>query len=264
MLIRTNFVRPESGQDFHHITYKFDSTMELDVLYVRNLLYAYLGLTRNMYFKVGTSLRELIEVCGAKPTKDYKRTDMYRFIKEALESLIKDKFIEPLEKTISSYTLNEYIRIQVIEENFYLSVRGNESNDASNEPFFSISAEEFSKIQSLNRCDLPKLFYVYCYIKTRIRHRSPNTVPQMAPKMYFESVESMAKKFGASYATAVKYISNLCQIGLLRKGKLTTAIRKGAAPNVYVLNEEGWEMELKNAILYLDGKRKNDGSLKGA
>lgn len=216
-----------------------------------------------MYFEVGTSLRELIEICGMKSTKDYKRIDMYRLIKEALESMIEDKFIEPLEKTISSYTLNEYIKIRLIEENFYLSIRGKKSCDVLNEPFFSISAEEFSKIQSLNRCDLPKLFYVYCYIKTRIRYRSPGTVPQMAPEMYFESVESMAEKFNISYSTACNYMMKLCQIELLRKGKLTTSVCKGAPPNVYVLNEEGWEMELKNAISYLDSKRKNNKNHKG-
>ena len=259
--IRINFIRPDSGKEYHHVTYHFDPNMKLSTLYVRNLLYTYFSLKRNMFFEMGTSIYDLMKTCGCKCTPNYKKANMYSSINAALESLISDKFIEPFDKPVSRYSLNELLHVRIIEENFYMSVRGRNGGDVINEPFFTIDNNEFEKIISLTKYDVPKIFYVYCYIKTRIRFRSADSAPQSSPRMLFESIESMKERYSLSYETVRKYMLIFCEIGLLKVGKLTTHAPGKKAPNVYVLNEDGWETELNNAIHYLDEKRQNNENI---
>lgn len=261
MFIRTNFVRPDPGKEYHQITYHFDPGMEPKILYVRNLLFTYLGMKRNMFFEIGTSIHDLIETCGFKCTPNYKKTTIYSLVDSALGSMVSDGFIEPFGKPMDKRSSNELLRIRIIEENFYMSVRGAWGKDAINEPFFTIDYDEFTKIASIAQCNVPKMFYIYCYIKTRIRFRNPDNIPQAEPRMFFESIESMEGKLPMSYDTIRKYLAILCEIGLLKVGKLKTHAPGKKAPNVYVLNEEGWETELCNAIHYLDDKRRNNEKL---
>lgn len=184
----------------------------------------------------------MLNICGLKGNpKTYKNSATYALIKECLNWFVENNYIEYLDKeSIDAFDINELVRLQIIEEHFYLSYKG---GDKVNEPFVKITKEEFDTLTSIKHRLIPRLMFTFLYIKSYCGYRYSGQLIKDYPICTWISQNKIAKHLNCSQAKISTYTDKLCEIELLKREKLSKTSEK-QANYIYTLHTDNWKEEL--------------------
>jgi len=258
--LRTNFIRYDPGYEGSLITYWFDEYMESDLIALRALLYTYFDFQKSQSLMVYTSIEKLLNIAGAKgDAQKYKSSKIYTLLTKCFSWFIENKYIKLCAAaSLDDYKFKELVEIQIVEENFYLSVKRVGGKDKADEPFFMITEEEFNSIVSSGQRNLLRLFYVFAYIKSCIAYRLPKGLIAENPKVALLTQDVIVEHTGYPQSKLSKYISVLCDIDVLKRKQLKRTDQIHKPPYIYAASEEGWEQELHYGALKYNEKREDE------
>lgn len=213
----------------------------------RILLPIYITIDRNRsiedysYITVGSILDSL----GYKVTR-HKPKLFYEIIK-CLLFLHESNMISISIDDIYRVDYNDCIKIKIIKENFDYT-----------ENFTKLYGYQYDSILNIETKILKEnLLMAFLYINSYIGCRSSKTTnPQNKPEAFFKSIETMAKELCMSKDTITQCINRLTtsennREPLLIKKEVGSVIVKNKpqnVPNIYVLNEDGYEQEIEWAL----------------
>ena len=200
------------------------------------------------------TVRKILEFYGYKTTS--RKPKAFKEILDVLEYMINNDMIE-IAQDLDSLSYDTGIEIKINSKNFDYP-----------EKFTKLTSYQLDWIinadTSLNKeCLLMAFLYINSYIGCRKRTRpdgldEPNVKPQDKPEAFWKSIDGMAKELSMSKDTinqCVQYLSNGDEFNdpLLMKYTVGSVYQKDNSkpknvPSIYVLNEEGYEQEIKWAI----------------
>ena len=198
------------------------------------------------------TIRKVLEFYGYKTTKHKPKA--FHEILDVLEYMTNNKMIE-IKQDLDSVGYDTGIEIKIISENF----------DPCKD-FSKLTSSQYDFIMmnesSINRENILVAFlYINSYIYIRQRDNNGNELlskPQDKPEAFFRSIDSMSKDLSMSKDTINQCIQYLTSsIGdkkplLIKKevGSVQSDPKKPPqnVPNIYVLNNERCEQEIKWAI----------------
>lgn len=198
------------------------------------------------------TVRKVMEFYGYKTTKHKPKA--FHEILDVLEYMINNKMIE-VKQSLDSINYDTGIEIKIISENF----------DATDK-FSKITSSQLDFIMmnesSINKENILMAFlYINSYIFIRPRNKDNGETmynPESKPEAFWRSIETMAKELAMSKDTLNQCIQCLTSsVGnkeplLIKRevGSVQPNPKKPPqnVPNIYVLNKEGYEQEIKWAI----------------
>lgn len=192
---------------------------------------------------------KILEFYKYKPTG--RKTAAFREVLDVLEYMIDNKMIEILQD-LSTLSYDTGIEIKVIPEKF-----GPQSN------FTKLTASQLDTIMMAdNTLNSENLLIVFLYVCSHIGCRNKEWDDmkngQINPEAFWGSIKSMSEDLSMSKGTinqCMQYLTTPhCGMDtLLVKGEFGAILSsKGKppqnAPNIYVLNKDGYEQEIKLAM----------------
>lgn len=250
--------------------------------YIQGNIKAQFGLSRKFYITYilidkyrsyedysWITIRKVLDFYGYK-TKNNKPKAVYEIL-DVLKYMINGKMIE-IKQDLSSLSYDTGIEIKIIPENFDCV-----------DKFTKLTSSQFDVIMladsSLNRENILVAFlYINSYIGSRKKNKDGSEYDNAKdnPEAFWRSIESMAKELAMSKDTINQCINYLTaasdnspallikrEVGSIQPDK--TKPPKNI-PNIYVLNEEGYEQEIKWAlekIVHVYGTDKFQPPVKG-
>lgn len=199
------------------------------------------------------TIRKVLEFYGYKTTKHKPKA--FHEILDVLEYMINNNMIQ-VKQDLDSVGYDTGIEIKIIPENF----------DATDK-FSKITSSQLDFIMmsesSINKENILMAFlYINSYIFIRPKNKDNGETmynPESKPEAFWRSMETMAKELAMSKDTLNQCIQCLTSSfgdkkPLLIKrevGSIQPNPKKPPqnVPNIYVLNKEGYEQEIKWAIL---------------
>ncbi len=177
----------------------------------------------------------------------------FREILDVLEYMINNKMIE-VKQDLDSLSYDTGIEIKIISENFDYP-----------DKFGKITSSQFDVIMmadtSLNRESILMAFlYINSYIGCRKRNEDGSEMPNAkdCPEAFWRSIESMSKDLSMSKDTinqCIDYLttySNIMSPLLIKREVGSVQPDKSKppknVPNIYVLNQEGYQQEIEWAL----------------
>jgi hypothetical protein len=196
------------------------------------------------------TIRKILEFYGYKTTS--RKPKAFKEILDVLEYMINNKMIK-VSQDLDSLSYDTGIEIEIIPENFDRA-----------EKFTMITTSQLNTIMmadsSLNKENLLLAFlYINSYIGCRSK-KDDGTEYENAkdnPEAFFKSLESMAKEISMSKDTINQTLDYLISDEdhpalLIRKNVGSIPATKLSppknVPNIYVLNKEGYQREIKWAL----------------
>lgn len=197
------------------------------------------------------TIRKILDFYGYKTTKN-KPKAVYEIL-DVLEFMINNKMIE-VKQDLDSLSYDTGIEIKIISENF---------DNAKH--FAKLTSSQFNTIMmadsSLNKENILVAFlYILSYIGCRKRNEdgSEKENAKDNPEAFYKSIVNMSKDLSMSKDTINQCIEYLTKStderdALLIKREVGSVQPDKAkppqnVPNIYVLNKEGYEQEIKWAI----------------
>lgn len=196
------------------------------------------------------TIRKILEFYGYKTTS--RKPKAFKEILDVLEYMINNKMIK-ISQDLDSLSYDTGIEIEIIPENFDCV-----------EKFTMITTSQLNTIMmadsSLNKENILLAFlYINSYIGCRSK-KDDGTEYENAkdnPEAFFKSLESMAKEISMSKETinqSLDYLTSQQEHPalLIRKnvGSIPTTKSQPPknVPNIYVLNKNGYQREIKWAL----------------
>ena len=197
------------------------------------------------------TVRKVMEFYGYKTTKHKPKT--FHEILDVLEYMINNKMIE-IDQDLDSVNYDTGIEIKIIPDNF--DSADNFSKITSSQLDFIMMSESCINKENI----LMAFLYINSYIYIRPKNGSEEIMynPETKPEAFWRSIDSMSKELSMSKDTinqCIQYLTSF--IGdkkplLIKKevGSIQPDPKKPPqnVPNIYVLNKEGYEQEIKWAI----------------
>lgn len=246
--IRTNFIRPEAGQEYHELIYKFDKTLKPELVRMRLAIFCLLDKCRDQTYRVRISLRQIYDECGFHMDRNYKIRKTYQNIIAAIDLLAKDGFIFSLQKRIEDCRADEQITFHLNNEvwspNHILNSYGGYTYL---EPYVIFDSGKFDKLATNPDVKLQDALYVYLYMLSFMAYRKNGTEPEEQPRYYYSGFEKIATGTRLSIKTVSKILNVLCDLQILHRDSVGLGIDHGKSPYFYVDGVEGWERELEAA-----------------
>lgn len=177
----------------------------------------------------------------------------FKEVLDVLEYMINNRMIE-VKQDLDALSYDTGIKITIIPENF-----------DSTEKFAKLTSSQFDTIimadTSLNKENILMAFlYINSYIGCRKRNDDGSNMPNAKdyPEAFWRSIENMAKELSMSKDTINKCLDYLTvpsdNIPALLVKREVGSVQKDEnkppqnVPNIYVLNKEGYEQEIKWAL----------------
>ena len=196
------------------------------------------------------TIRKILEFYGYKTTS--RKPKAFKEILDVLEYMINNKMIK-VSQDLDSLSYDTGIEIEIVPENFDCA-----------EKFTMITTSQLNTIMmadsSLNKENILLAFlYINSYIGCRSK-KDDGTEYENAkenPEAFFKSLESMAKEISMSKETINQSIDYLVSgeehpALLIRKNVGSIPAAKSQppknVPNIYVLNKNGYQHEIKWAL----------------
>ncbi len=196
------------------------------------------------------TIRKILEFYGYKTTS--RKPKAFKEILDVLEYMINNKMIK-VSQDLDSLSYDTGIEIEIIPEKFDRAQK-----------FTMITSSQLNTIMmadsSLNKENILLAFlYINSYIGCRSR-RDDDTEYENAkdnPEAFFKSLESMAKEISMSKETinqSLDYLTSQNEHPALlvrtNVGNISTSKSQPPknAPNIYVLNKDGYQQEVKWAL----------------
>ena len=197
------------------------------------------------------TIRKVLEFYGYKTTK-HKPKAFYEIL-DVLEYMINNKMIE-VKQDLDSLSYDTGIEIKIIPENFDYP-----------DKFGKLTSTQFDAIMmadsSLNRESILMAFlYINSYIGCRRKKDDGSEFDNAKdkPEAFWRSIESMAKELAMSKDTinqCIDYLTTSSETHnalLIKKEVGSVQPDKSKppqnVPNIYVLNKEGYELEIEWAL----------------
>lgn len=197
------------------------------------------------------TIRKVLEFYGYKTTK-HKPKAFYEIL-DVLEYMINNKMIE-VKQDLDSLSYDTGIEIKIISENFDYP-----------DKFGKLTSTQFDVIMmadsSLNRENILMAFlYINSYIGCRKRNEdgSEKSNAKEYPEAFFKSIKHMSEELSMSKDTinqCMEYLTKSTderdallikrEVGSVQPDKSKPPQN---VPNIYVLNKEGYEQEIKWAL----------------
>ncbi len=196
------------------------------------------------------TIQKVFDFYGYKMTS--RKPKAFKEIVDVLKYMIGNQMIET-EQDLNSLSYDTGIEIKIIPENF----------DATKN-FSSITSSQYNAIMMANSKSRENILIVFLYINSHIGCRSKqyskieydNT--KEYPEAFFRSINNMAKELSMSKDTINRCLDYLTdslnnkysllikkEVGNIKSNKQKTPQN---IPNIYVLNREGYEQEIKLAM----------------
>ncbi len=197
------------------------------------------------------TIRKVLEFYGYKTTK--RKPKAFQEILDVLEYMINNKMIV-VKQDLDSIGYDTGIEIKVIPDNF--EARENFSKITSSQLDFIMMNES-----SINKENILMTFlYInsYIFFRPKINNEEVLYNPEEKPEAFFRSLKTMAEDLKTSkdsITQCIKYLTS--QFGdinppLIKKevGSIQQDPNKPPKnlPNIYVLNQEGYEKEIEWAL----------------
>lgn len=193
----------------------------------------------------------MLEFYGYKTTS--RKPKAFKEILDVLEYMVNNKMIE-IKQDLDSISYDTGIEIKIITDNF-----------DSSKNFSKLTTSQFDNIMmadsSLNRENILVAFlYINSYIGCRKRNEdgSDKSNAKNYPKAFFRSIKHMAEELSMSKDTinqCMEYLTKSTnkrdallikrEVGSVQPDKTKPPQN---VPNIYVLNKEGYEQEIKWAL----------------
>ena len=197
------------------------------------------------------TIRKVLDFYGYK-TKKNKPKAVYEIL-DVLEYMINNKMIE-VKQDLDSLSYDTGIEIKIIPENFDCP-----------EKFGKLTSSQFDVIMmadsSLNRENILMAFlYINSYIGCRKRNKdgSEKSNAKEYPEAFFKSIKHMSEELSMSKDTINQCMEYLTKSTderdalLIKREVGSVQLDKSKppqnVPNIYVLNKEGYEQEIKWAL----------------
>ncbi len=197
------------------------------------------------------TIRKIMEFYGYKTTKHKPKA--FREILDVLDYMINNKMIE-VKQDLDSISYDTGIEIKIIPENFDYP-----------DKFGKLTSSQYEAIMmadiSLNRESILMAFlYINSYIGCRKRNEDGSELSNAKdhPEAFWRSIESMSKDLSMSKDTinqCIDYLttySNIMSPLLIKREVGSVQPDKSKppknAPNIYVLNKEGYQQEIEWAF----------------
>ena len=188
------------------------------------------------------TIRKILSYYGLKTTKN--RPKAFYEVLDVLEFMINNKMIT-ITQELDYLSYDTGIEIEVIPNNFY-----------SQQKWLSAYAGDFDVImvdESTVNKDVLLLSYLYInsYINTRQTAKEIES-PEQYPQAFYKTLSSMAQDISMSQMSIDKCLKELVRKGLLIKETVGSIKHNDHppknVPNIYVLNKEGYQQEIKWAL----------------
>lgn len=197
------------------------------------------------------TIREIMNFYGYKTHRNKPKA--FKEVLDVLEYMINNRMIE-VKQDLDALSYDTGIKITIIPENF-----------DSTEKFAKLTSSQFDTIimadTSLNKENILMAFlYINSYIGCRKRNDDGSNMPNAKdyPEAFWRSIENMAKELSMSKDTINKCLDYLTvpsdNIPALLVKREVGSVQKDEnkppqnVPNIYVLNKEGYEQEIKWAL----------------
>jgi hypothetical protein len=197
------------------------------------------------------TIRKVLEFYGYKTTS--RKPKAFKEILDVLEYMINNQMIE-VKQDLDSLSYDTGIEIKIIPQNF-----------DSTEKFAKLTSSQFDTIMmadsSLNRESILVAFlYINSYIGCRPRQNDGSDYESAKdnPEAFFKSIKHMSEELSMSKDTinqCIEYLTNSTderdallikkEVGSVQPDKTKPPQN---VPNIYVLNKEGYEQEIKWAL----------------
>ena len=214
------------------------------------IVYTLIDRNRTIENKSYISIGQVLSLCGYKPAKTRPKI-FFEVIKTLL--FLKNNYFVELKIDLNKISYNDLIEIRIIQENF----------DAC-ENFTKLYGKDLDRIMSIDaKPTKESILLVFLYTSSYIGCRSKKddgTEYENAkdnPEAFFKSLDSMAKELSMSKDTINQCVE--CLISneehpalLVRKNVGSIPATKSQppknVPNIYVLNKNGYQQEIKWAL----------------
>lgn len=214
------------------------------------LVYILIDRNRTLENKSYISIGQVLKMCGYRLTR--RKPKLFHEIIKSILFLKENHFIDT-SFDIYSISYDDLIEVRIIAENF----------DAT-EKFTKLYSRDLDMIMSMNtKTTKENVLLVFLYINSYIGCRSKKddgTEYENAkdnPEAFFKSLESMAKEISMSKETinqSLDYLTSQKEHPalLIRKNVGSIPATKSQppknVPNIYVLNKNGYQREIKWAL----------------
>lgn len=255
--LKTNFIKADDGFDGSLVTYRYEDDLDSDFIGCRILLYTFFHFEKNYDFIAKTNIGELFYICGIDTKAlHYKRRATYQLLSDCITWFIDNNYISIINGgSLDDFDYNEMIRIQIIEENFYPSIKVVDGKEKVDEPFTPITKEEFETLMTIRNNQLPKIAFTFAYIKSCCVFRLQGQSIERFPKCALLTHSQIADHIGMHRTKMQGLVDIICDAELLRRKQLTRTNAKILPPYIYTPNASGWEKELYYGKLKYDKKR---------
>lgn len=245
--VRTNLIRSESDE-YQQPFYKFDKTLSSDLVRMRVAMFCLLDKCREQTYRVRLSLKQMYDECGFYMEPHYKRRKIYQNIIAAIDLLVEDGFMFPLQKRIEDCRVDEQMTFYLDSEVWQpLSMKTGTGGTRYLEHYVIFDSGKFDKLAARPDVKLQDALYVYLYMLSFMAYRKKLAEPESQPRYYFAGVEKLAKGVGLSVKTVRKILTVLCDLQILHRGTADLRGDNFVKPYFYVDGVEGWERELEAA-----------------
>lgn len=246
--VRTNLIRPEAGQEYHELFYEFDKALSPELIRMRLTMFCLLDKCREQTYRVRLSLNQMYDECGFHMDRNYKYRKIYQNIIAAIDLLVEDGFMFPLQKRIEDCRVDEQMTFYLDSEVWQpLSLKTGTGGTQYLEPYVIFDSGKFNKLAAHSGVKLQDALYVYLYMLSFMASRRKLVDVKSQPRYYFAGVEKLARGVGMSVKTVRKILTVLCDLQILHRGAADLRSDHFAKPYFYVDSVEGWEEELEAA-----------------
>lgn len=157
--------------------------------------------------------------------------------------------------SLDDFSYGEMIKLQIIEENFYPSIKVVDGKEKIDEPFMPITKDEFNAIVATRNEQIPLLTFIFAYIKSCCAFRIKGQSIKNFPKCALLTHSQIADHIGLHRTRMQKYIDIICDAELLKRKQLNRTSSKSNPPYIYTPNADGWKQELHYGKLKYDKQR---------
>lgn len=197
------------------------------------------------------SIGQILRMCGYKITR-HKPKIFYEIVKSLL--FLKENYFIEVDFDVYTIGYDDCLEIKIIEKNFI-----------PEKDFTKIYGRDFDKIMSMNTKPTKEsillcFLYINSYIGCRKRNEdgSDKSNAKNYPEAFFRSIKHMAEELSMSKDTinqCMEYLTKSTnerdallikrEVGSVQPDKTKPPQN---VPNIYVLNKEGYEQEIKWAL----------------
>lgn len=208
----------------------------------KEFLATYIMLGRNMNPEGSSYIvcQDILDFSGISQSKNKVIPKEYKNLLATLKHMEANEMLS-IKSDLTNHKWYFIIKVQINAEIF-----------SPTKNFTIINMEQFDRLYEIEtKTKKNVLLIVFLYILSNIRTK------KNCPHAFFRSLQKMSEDLSISYPVVVQVMKELStgEHPLLKK---KTMSKNSKYPNIYVLNQNGWEKEMEYAVNYVNELKEND------